>query len=313
MDEILNHLLENGLYFLEKYHNDNKFNKGFCCDLNASFSWRKNDISNIITTKNFTFDFDLILDDAFKKAKRAKQAILNVKNPNIYTKKDKSYVTDADLLANKELMRLGRFSVVSEENINVYIKDGKLILPDIFWLVDPLDGTNSYIKHRKDFCICVALVYKERPILGLIYDVVEDLCVYASVKSKIHIYHNKKTTLFSNMLFKLQNKKPNKTLQDKVFLSSSRSLNYKFYEKNGAKCVAQASAIKFLKIALSKYHGLLRSENLSFWDICAGDFLVFASGGAMFCDNGYIKYNQIKMPSFCAFDKSWIFDSDLSI
>jgi 3'(2'), 5'-bisphosphate nucleotidase len=38
-----------------------------------------------------------------------------------------------------------------------------------FFLVDPLDGTNSYIKGRPSFTINVALIEERRPVFGLVY------------------------------------------------------------------------------------------------------------------------------------------------
>lgn len=40
---------------------------------------------------------------------------------------------------------------------------------DFQWLVDPIDGTKFYLKHAPFFQTHTALVYKEEPVLGLIY------------------------------------------------------------------------------------------------------------------------------------------------
>lgn len=303
---MLDKIFQNGLSFLDKYYNDSTFNSCVYEKINTNFKWKKDIKSKIFNTKKL--DLDSLLQDAFLKATLAKNAILNTKNPNIYTKDDGSKVTDADFNSNKELLRLKHFSVVSEENINLYCKNGGLDLPDIFWLIDPLDGTSGYIKTQKNFCICVALVYKKRPILGLVYDVVNDLCVYASIKSLFFVYEKGKIKAFENMLLKpLYRHIKTNDLQEKVFLTSSRKSNScEYFINKGLKYETQGSAIKFIRLALSQNHALIRSESLSFWDLCAGEFLVFASGGAMFCDGGYMLYDKIKMSSFCAFDKSWV-------
>ncbi len=38
------------------------------------------------------------------------------------------------------------------------------------WLVDPIDGTKYYLKHAPFFQTHIALIYKESPVLGLIYN-----------------------------------------------------------------------------------------------------------------------------------------------
>ncbi len=38
-----------------------------------------------------------------------------------------------------------------------------------FWLVDPLDGTKEFIKRNGEFTVNIALIFNQRPVLGVIY------------------------------------------------------------------------------------------------------------------------------------------------
>ncbi len=40
---------------------------------------------------------------------------------------------------------------------------------DMFWLVDPLDGTKEFIKGNNEFTVNIALVVNNRPVVGVIY------------------------------------------------------------------------------------------------------------------------------------------------
>ena len=40
---------------------------------------------------------------------------------------------------------------------------------DYLWIVDPLDGTKEFIKKNGEFTVNIALVKKQKPILGVIY------------------------------------------------------------------------------------------------------------------------------------------------
>ncbi|WP_295100802.1 3'(2'),5'-bisphosphate nucleotidase CysQ [uncultured Candidatus Kuenenia sp.] len=48
-----------------------------------------------------------------------------------------------------------------------------------FWLVDPLDGTKEFIKRNGEFTVNIALIHKNRPVLGCIYVPVTDVLYFA--------------------------------------------------------------------------------------------------------------------------------------
>lgn len=45
---------------------------------------------------------------------------------------------------------------------------------EYLWVVDPLDGTTNFIHGVPFFAVSVALCYRNRPILGMVYEVVRD-------------------------------------------------------------------------------------------------------------------------------------------
>lgn len=51
---------------------------------------------------------------------------------------------------------------------------------DLFWLVDPLDGTKEFIKRNGEFTVNIALIRKGVPILGVIYVPVKRTLYFAS-------------------------------------------------------------------------------------------------------------------------------------
>ncbi len=86
-------------------------------------------------------------------------------------KADESPVTAADHESEEIILEgLARLApgvpVIAEESVTA----GRI--PDIggaFYLVDPLDGTKSFIKGRPTFTINIALVVDRRPVFGLVY------------------------------------------------------------------------------------------------------------------------------------------------
>ncbi len=89
---------------------------------------------------------------------------------HIDIKKDNSPVTQADLAASRLLERrlpdIAPYPVLSEENTPA--------TPDwlnwaTYWLIDPIDGTKHFINATGNFCICIALIHRQRTVFGLIY------------------------------------------------------------------------------------------------------------------------------------------------
>jgi myo-inositol-1(or 4)-monophosphatase len=48
------------------------------------------------------------------------------------------------------------------------------------WVIDPIDGTNNFIAGLGLFCVCVGLMERGEPILGVVYDVTRDLTYSAA-------------------------------------------------------------------------------------------------------------------------------------
>lgn len=100
----------------------------------------------------------------------------------IMNKSDKSPVTTADIQSNHfiqaGLSQLDSvFPIISEESEIPSFETRSQW--EYYWLVDPLDGTKEFIHRTDEFSICIALIYQQRPILGVVYGPVEGVCYYA--------------------------------------------------------------------------------------------------------------------------------------
>lgn len=107
-------------------------------------------------------------------AKEAGAAIMEIyeKDFTIAYKDDKSPLTEADLKSNEIICSALKnlyphIPIISEENKEIpYLERKKW---DYFWLIDPIDGTKEFIKKTGEFTVNIALIYKDRPILGVVY------------------------------------------------------------------------------------------------------------------------------------------------
>lgn len=85
-------------------------------------------------------------------------------------KADESPVTAADERAEQVILEgLERISegipVISEEASS---RGAQEATADLFWLVDPLDGTKEFISRNGEFTVNLALVHEGRPVFGLV-------------------------------------------------------------------------------------------------------------------------------------------------
>ena len=97
--------------------------------------------------------------------------LIRKSNFEIDLKEDSSPITKADLLINEELNKFFSSTqfknIISEENVEIPYKERKKW--EIFWCIDPIDGTKEYISGGSDYTINIALCKKDRPIFSIVY------------------------------------------------------------------------------------------------------------------------------------------------
>lgn len=112
------------------------------------------------------------LVDLSRRAGDAIMAIYNNKDSyEIEHKSDESPLTAADLAAhrliNEELPALLPLPIISEEGDLPEFADRHLW--DNYWLVDPLDGTKEFIAGNGEFTVNIALIQRNRALLGVVH------------------------------------------------------------------------------------------------------------------------------------------------
>ena len=116
----------------------------------------------------------ILLPQLFNAAVKAGAAIMRVyKNSDDYDigiKDDKSPITIADRLAHKAIKdALGatRIPILSEEGREMLYDERRNW--DLFWLVDPLDGTVEFIKGNNEFTVNIALMENNECVASAVY------------------------------------------------------------------------------------------------------------------------------------------------
>lgn len=114
-----------------------------------------------------------LLDDIAEAAREAGEAILEIvrRGFDVEAKKDSSPVTEADRAA--ELIILAALAraapgipVIAEEEVAA----GRIPAhDDIYFLVDPLDGTKEFVRGGDDYTVNIGLIEEGSPTLGVVF------------------------------------------------------------------------------------------------------------------------------------------------
>lgn len=118
---------------------------------------------------------EYLLPCAFNAAIRAGAEIMKVYNDshsdhNITVKSDNTPLIIADRVAHnkiKEVLGETRIPILSEEGREMLYDERKNW--EMFWLVDPLDGTIEFIKGNNEFTVNIALMAENRCIGAIVY------------------------------------------------------------------------------------------------------------------------------------------------
>ena len=103
-----------------------------------------------------------LADESEKIIKKYFRTSLNVDN-----KEDKTPVTIADKEVELKIREIIKNNY-PEHGILGEEFDQTNIESEYIWVIDPIDGTRSFIAGHKDFGTLIALVYKKKPLIGII-------------------------------------------------------------------------------------------------------------------------------------------------
>src|ERR1700755_1084819 len=97
-----------------------------------------------------------------------------------WTKGASSPVSEADIAVNDLLEARLReatpdYGWLAEERVD----DGQRLGKKLVWIVDPIDGTRGYLAGREDWCVSVALVADDTPVLAAVFAPVTDEFFFA--------------------------------------------------------------------------------------------------------------------------------------
>ena len=204
-------------------------------------------------------------------------------------KADKSPLTLADKNCNTVIdnfLKKTNFPILSEEGAKIPYEERKQW--EYSWLVDPLDGTKEFIKRNGEFTVNIALIYKGRPIMGVIYvPVKEDL--YFSLEGIGSYKKSKCTECIDNVenLISESIALPIFSKRGSYVIVGSRShmsketeefINQKKQEHGDVEVISVGSSLKLCMVAEGKADTYPRYAPTMEWDTGAGDAICRMAG-----------------------------------
>ncbi len=193
-------------------------------------------------------------------------------------------VTTADLEANRKIREiiLGSYPgdgwLSEEDKDNLQRLDASRV-----WVVDPIDGTKEFIAGVPQFAVSIGLVMGGQPILGVVYNPVEEK-LYRAVKGCGALLNGRPIRV---------------SLREEVQGASllvSRSEPRRKFQSFADLCRLEpvgSIAYRLARVAAGEGDGTLTFRSLHEWDVCAGVVIVEEAGGVVVDGNGKgLVFNQ---------------------
>ncbi len=229
----------------------------------------------------------------------------------VVIKEDQTPVTIADHRAHDEILKnleSTGLPVLSEEGIHLSYSERKNW--DLFWLIDPLDGTKEFIKRNDEFTVNIALIQKGRPIAGVIYAPVTGQIYVGIPETGAYklVNPDEHCTFHSMQLSGI--KLPEKINQPEFVVAISRShMNQKTKEyireeHESFRMINMGSSMKMCMVAEGTASVYPKLGTTMEWDTAAGHAILKASGKNIFLTDlkTEIRYNKenLQNPHFIA-------------
>ena len=248
---------------------------------------------HLSTSKKFEIKMNSIspnLNIMIKACEKASKSLIRdfgeIENLQVSMKGPSDFVTNADkkvetILINE--LSKKKYSIITEET-------GKIIneKKDVFWVIDPIDGTTNFLHGIPHFCISLALLKKDTIVSAVIFDPIKNEIFYAEKESGAY---------FNNQRIRVSKKND---LSECLFgsnLDGAKNLELNLR-------ISGSAALDLAYVASGRLDGYFQ-KNLNIWDIAAGMLIVSEAGGVV----NSIDIERIKNHTIIA--SSEIISSDL--
>lgn len=241
---------------------------------------------------------EYLLPEQFNAAVRAGAAIMKIYKSSddydISLKSDHTPITIADRMAHntiKESLGRTRIPILSEEGRQMLYDERRNW--ELFWLVDPLDGTVEFIKGNNEFTVNIALMENNICISSVVYVPYHNKMYIAERGRGAWVMHDvvpdseasySYEQIYSNIVrlpladsahsnYRVAVSRSHQTPETHSHIDNLRR------EHPDLEIIEQGSSYKFCLLAEGVVDYYIRTTTTSEWDTAAGELILLESGG----------------------------------
>jgi myo-inositol-1(or 4)-monophosphatase len=192
-------------------------------------------------------------------------------NVRTWNKENASPVTEADLAVDNFLReRLTGIDPavgwLSEETVDA----PERLVKDRLWIVDPIDGTRSFVAGREDWAICAALVERGRPVAAVV-ELPATNESFAAIKGGGATKNGQRISASTT------------TDAGRAAIARPAKLNEALSALGNTVEVPRihSIAVRLSRVATGEVDAALAAANANDWDLAAADLLVHEAGGKL--------------------------------
>ncbi len=200
-----------------------------------------------------------------------------IENLQVSKKGPQDFVTKTDKRVDKILIEeltksKKNYSFLTEETGKI-INNNK----DVFWIIDPIDGTTNFLHGIPHFAISIALKQENEIVIGLIFDPIKNEIFYAEKNCGSFI---------NNSRMRVSNKN---NLEECLFGTNNEGIKL-IYPKLNLRNTGCA-ALDLAYVGCGRLDGFFHNK-INLWDIAAGKIIIEEAGGKV-NDISNFKINKI--------------------
>ena len=217
----------------------------------------------------------------FEAGKELYQRFLKFDRGTVKFKSGHEIVTQADLASEKIILKKIKSNFPDHRILSEESGDTKKN-SDYLWVVDPLDGTTNFSMHNPLWSISIAVLYKRKVFLGLVYAPFLDELFLAEMGKGSKLYSPAKNTRGKKL--KVSGVRENRVLNTFCHGTSEKDIQktldyYRKQKLNDLDCRQLGSAaIELAFVAAGRVESIV-IPGAHAWDVAAGVLLVRESGG----------------------------------
>ena len=187
-----------------------------------------------------------------------------LENLQVSKKGPKDFVTKTDkrvenILVEELSKSKKNYSFITEETGKILNKN-----KDIFWVIDPIDGTTNFLHGVPHFAISIALQQDSEILAGLIFD---------PIKNEIFYAEKNNGSYFNNNRIRVSSKS---NIDECLFSTNCEGIKFVYPKLNLRN--TGCAALDLAYVGCGRFDGFFHNR-INLWDIAAGKIIIEEAGG----------------------------------